>query len=67
LEIREVVERGLSDYPSDRDLHRLERQLEAAEKSGKPIKPISQRINDRLAILQAGGRPPDHQRSEIQV
>lgn len=56
MDIREVVEQGMSLYPADRDLRGLERKLVAAEKSGKPTKPISNQITNRLAILQNGGK-----------
>ena len=58
MDIREVVERGMGSYPADRDLHRFARQLTAAEKSGKPTKPIAEKITTRLNILKTGGKHP---------
>ena len=51
----EAIVSAINQYPDDRDLRKLGRQLSAAERNGGKTKSIREKIDQRLLLLQNGG------------
>jgi len=53
-DLLDLIQKECSTYPSDRDLHALNRKFTAAQRQGKPTNGIGQQIIERLCILKNG-------------
>ena len=52
----QMVEQSILMFPRDRDLRRMRRQLEAAQRSDRPTRKILKEIEARVKLLNNGGK-----------